>query len=481
MTKNLLGAHIALPTTLPVTLDQTGECDLQVLLMSASGFGRQAQLTLGDAVAAEASAMLEQVRFSAAAGGTHMLASATGTPTMVVGVSSFKLGAAALRELGQKISAEATARGFAKVNVVMEKFSLCHGKAMQAMAYGLKLGAGHFSLRSTAKDTALESVNLKLPANLRKCNSERLLNKADAEAMGVLLMQQLVLLPPNILGTAELAQVAILIAELCPAVKVEITGQDKLAEMGFGAMTAVGRASPQDSLLITLRYEGDASKPLQALVGKGLVYDSGGMSLKSNPKNMKGDMGGSALVLGTVLAAAVSNAPVNMVAVIGAVENAIGSDCYRPDDVLTAYNGKTIEIGNTDAEGRLVLADCLAHTEATYKPANIFSFATLTGAAVAATGRRAPIFSKDRSLAKAVEDAADKAGEMVLYFPMDDYLWPLLNSPIADLSNIGRGGPGHTTAAIFLNHFVENVPFCHVDIAGACDVLTLSGPDKVFG
>lgn len=393
-----------------------------------------------------------------------------------------------LRAAAESLAKNLSQRGLERVVVVLEDFGMDCGMraALWEMTYGLQMGVYFPSMKSASADsTFVQSVTFALPdtaenhkefAETAK-DADRILQQASNTALGSQFMRQLVQMPPNVMGTRALYRAAKAIQEKCPAVKVSCEKIDRNSRLRM--MHAVGRVSSQPSYVITLRYEGDPEADLQALVGKGLVYDTGGINLKSNGgAGMKADMGGGAMVLGAMLGAALNEAPVNLVAVVGAVCNDIGPDAYRPDDVLTAYNGKTVEIINTDAEGRLVLADCLSYVEDEYSPTRIFSFATLTGAASVFSGLRAPFFTDNEVFAKKLLSDAERAEEMIIHIPMDDYLKPTVESGIADLRNTSSGREcGHTTAAIFLNHFVEKTPYCHIDIAGACDI----NPDRGGG
>jgi len=418
---------------------------------------------------------LTRVRFDAAKGDIEMWSSKHGT-AMIVGVPKGKKTANDVRALASKIAKALNGKGFVSATVVTEKFGLCVGGTVRAFTYGIQTAMYDYSMKSSnVSERKLAAVELVPFAKSKCCDLGEAIGNANAQAEGANFMRQLIMMPPNVLGTKDLAEAA----ESLHGGKmtVDILHESELEALGFGAMLAVGRASSQQSYVAVLRYKGDETAPLQALVGKGLVFDSGGINIKGDGgKGMKGDMGGAALVLGTMFAAAASDAKVNLVAVIGCVENAIAGDAYRPDDVLTSLSGKTIEVTNTDAEGRLVLADCLTYAERTFAPASITSFATLTGHAVIASGKRAPIFSKNDDLANAMTKAAEATGEMVLRFPLDEYLWAEMSSRVADMINSSgnRMSPGHTTAALFLNQFVEKTPYLHVDIAGASD---LWGPE----
>ncbi|MBI1364115.1 MAG: leucyl aminopeptidase [Proteobacteria bacterium] len=422
-------------------------------------------------------AFLTRNRFNAAKGEIMMWSSQHGT-AMIVGVTDGKKTANDLRALGTKVAKALNDKGFVSATIITEKMGQCVGGTTRALTYGIQTGVFTYSLKSKGDaERKLAAVELVPFMTSKCCDLGQAIGEANAAAEGASFMRQLILMPPNILGTKELTAAAQSLTDLNKKLSVDVLFEDELERLGFGSLLAVGRASVQKSYVVVLRYEGDPDAPLQALVGKGLVFDSGGINIKTDGgKGMKGDMGGAALVLGTVYAAAASDAKVNLVAVIGCVENAIAGNAYRPDDVLTSLSGKTIEVTNTDAEGRLVLADCLTYVERTFKPASITSFATLTGHAVIASGKRAPIFSKNDKLADAMTKAAETTGEMVLRFPLDEYLWAEMSSRIADMINSSgnRMSPGHVTAALFLNQFVEKTPYLHVDIAGASD---LWGPD----
>jgi leucyl aminopeptidase len=217
---------------------------------------------------------------------------------------------------------------------------------------------------------------------------------------------------------------------------------------------------------------GDASKPKVALIGKGVMFDSGGLSLKPSRymQNMKYDMTGAATVAGTVMALAKMQAPVNVVATVGLVENMPDGGAVRPDDIITSYKGLTVEITNTDAEGRLVLADILAYTQDTYKPKAMIDVATLTGAITIALGDyRAGLFSPSPKLIKQLKKAEQRTGERVWAMPMDDYYDDKMKSQVADVLNSESGHEaGSTTAAKFLQRFVnvKKTDWAHLDIAG---------------
>jgi leucyl aminopeptidase len=233
----------------------------------------------------------------------------------------------------------------------------------------------------------------------------------------------------------------------------------------------VGQGSERESQLVVMQWNGGRKKdqPI-AFVGKGVCFDSGGLSLKpgASMMGMKGDMGGAAAVTGTMLALASRKAKVNAVGILGLVENMPDGAAQRPDDVVTSMSGQTIEILNTDAEGRLVLADALWYAQTKFKPRFVIDLATLTGAImVALGGEHAGMFSNDDKLAKRIQEAGREVGESVWRMPLGDGYDKMIKSKIADMKNIsGVTHAGSSVAAQFLQRFIDNTPWAHLDIAG---------------
>ncbi len=291
-----------------------------------------------------------------------------------------------------------------------------------------------------------------------------------AVAEGIFLARDLVNEPPNILYPAEFARRAkVQLTKL--GVKVEILGEAEMKKRGFGALLGVGQGSDRESQLVVMQWNGGKKNAAPvALVGKGVCFDSGGLSIKvgAGMQGMKGDMAGAACVTGTMLALATRKAKVNAVGVIGLVENMPDGGAFRPDDVLTSLSGQTIEVLNTDAEGRLVLADALTYTQRRFKPKFLIDLATLTGAIVQTLGyEHAGIFSNDDQLVQRVQAAGRATGERVWQLPLDPFYDKMIRSKIADMKNIGGGNSGSITAAQFLLRFIEKgTVWAHLDIAG---------------
>jgi len=276
--------------------------------------------------------------------------------------------------------------------------------------------------------------------------------------------------PPNVLYPLEYVKRLIKLRKL--GIKVTIYNEKKLKKLGMNSLLGVGRGSSKESFLVTLEWYGNkASKnnPL-SFVGKGVCFDTGGISLKPAKfmEEMKYDMAGSAVVAGLIQSLALRKARVNAVGVLGLVENMPGGNAQRPGDIVKAYNGKTIEVLNTDAEGRLVLADALSFTEKKFKPKFIIDLATLTGAIIVALGEEyAGLFSNNDELSKKLSEAGEKVNEKVWRLPLHKNYDKLMDSTIADIQNINySGGAGSITAAQFLQRFIEKTPWAHLDIAG---------------
>tara|TARA_B100001123_G_scaffold264227_1_gene294290 strand:- start:6940 stop:8439 length:1500 start_codon:yes stop_codon:yes gene_type:complete len=257
-------------------------------------------------------------------------------------------------------------------------------------------------------------------------------------------------------------------------IKVTVYGEKELKKIGADALLAVGQGSERESQMVVMEWQGGkkSEKPV-AFVGKGVCFDTGGYSIKPSKglKDMKYDMGGSAVVVGTMMSIAKRNLPINAVGVIGLVENMVSSTAYKPGDVINSMSGQTIEIDNTDAEGRVVLADCLWYTQDKFKPKTMINLATLTGAISIALGDQlAGIFSNNDELSNQLIDAGHQVDEKVWRLPCDpigERYDKYVDSTIADMHNVGKGGEASsTTAAQFLQRFVNDTPWTHIDIAG---------------
>ncbi|MFD1332127.1 leucyl aminopeptidase [Methylopila musalis] len=288
-------------------------------------------------------------------------------------------------------------------------------------------------------------------------------------AEGVELARTLVNEPANVLTPIEFARRAQALEAL--GVEVEILDEKALRKAGFGALLAVGQGSVNESRVAIMRWNGAKDKDAQpiAFVGKGVVFDTGGISIKpsANMEDMKGDMAGAACVVGLIHALAARKAKANVIGAIGLVENMPDGASYRPGDIVTGLSGQTIEIVNTDAEGRLVLADVLWHVQDRFKPKFMIDLATLTGAILVALGvDNAGLFSNDDELSERLYATGLATGEKVWRMPMGPEFDKLIDSKFADMKQTGGRHGGSITAAQFLKRHVNDTPWAHLDIAG---------------
>jgi leucyl aminopeptidase len=298
--------------------------------------------------------------------------------------------------------------------------------------------------------------------------AKRLVPDAAHTAEAVVLARTLVNEPANVLSPAEFARRASELMKL--GVEVEILDEKAMAELGMRALLGVGQGSENESRLVVLRWNGGAADAAPiAFVGKGVVFDTGGISIKpaASMEDMKGDMAGAAAVTGALHAIAARKAKANVVGVLGLVENMPDGKAQRPGDIVKSMSGQTIEVINTDAEGRLVLADALTYVIEKHKPAAIVDLATLTGAILVALGQEyAGLFSNNDELSERLTKAGTATGEKLWRFPMGPAYDKLIDSKFADMKNTGGRHGGSITAAQFLARFVGKTPWAHLDIAG---------------
>jgi leucyl aminopeptidase len=294
-------------------------------------------------------------------------------------------------------------------------------------------------------------------------------NSGRAMADGVAFARDLVNEPANALGPVEFAEQLTALAKM--GVDVQVLEEAELREQKMGALIGVAQGSERPPRVVVMRWWGgrDKDKPV-AFVGKGVVFDTGGISIKpaAGMEDMKGDMGGAAAVAGLMHALAQRKAKVNAIGIVGLVENMPDGKAQRPGDVVTSMSGQTIEVINTDAEGRLVLADLLTYVQRNHQPAAIIDLATLTGAIIVALGNHhAGLFANNDELADQLLKAGRETGEKVWRMPLGPEYDKLIDSKIADMKNTGGRHAGSVTAAQFLQRFVENdTPWAHIDVAG---------------
>ncbi len=332
--------------------------------------------------------------------------------------------------------------------------------------HGLKLKSYNFDKYKSKKETK------KFIISVTGKNKPSVENQIKFKAIedGTFFARDLVSEPGNILHPDEYAKRLNSLKK--NGLKVNVYDEKKLKKLGMNTLLGVGQGSIRGSYLVTMEWKGkkDGSKPL-AFVGKGVCFDTGGISLKPAKfmEDMTYDMAGSATVVGLMKSLALRKAKVNAIGVVGLVENMPGGNAQRPGDIVKSYSGKTVEILNTDAEGRLVLADALTYTEEKYKPKFIVDLATLTGAIIVSLGSEyAGLFSNDDKLSDQLLDVGKKTQEKVWRMPLNKNFDKLIDSKNADMQNINYvGGAGSTTAAQFLQRFILNkTPWAHLDIAG---------------
>ncbi len=338
------------------------------------------------------------------------------------------------------------------------------------LAAGLRLRDFRFDkYRTKEEDSAkptVTKVTIMAPDPNKAADAFR---DADKVIDGVLFTRTLVTEPANIIHPESLAEEAKSLTNL--GVKIEVLGEKEMKKLGMNALLGVGQGSQFESKLVIMQWQGAEKKDAPvAFVGKGVTFDTGGISIKPSGgmEDMKWDMGGAGVVIGLMKALAGRKARVNAIGVVGLVENMPSHMAQRPGDVVTSMSGQTIEVINTDAEGRLVLADALWYTQDRFKPECMIDLATLTGAVIVALGSsRAGLMTNNDVLADRLMSAADEVEEPVWRLPLADVYDKQINSDIADMKNVGEGREAGTiTAAQFLQRFVNDVPWAHLDIAG---------------
>jgi leucyl aminopeptidase len=337
------------------------------------------------------------------------------------------------------------------------------------IASGMRLRTYAFKKYKTAKDASqppLPKSATVMTADV--AGARKAYRPLDAIAAGVHIARDLVNEPANILNPEEFAVRAKALTKL--GLEVEVLGEKQMERLKMGALLGVGRGSEYESKLVVMRWNGGKKdeQPV-AFVGKGVTFDTGGISIKpaAGMEDMKGDMGGAACVTGLMAAIAGRKAKANVVGVIGVVENMPDGKAQRPGDIVTSMSGQTIAVLNTDAEGRLVLADALWYTQKRFKPQFMVNLATLTGAIIIALGKEfAGMFSNSDELSEQLHALGEETGERVWRLPLDPAYDKLIDYDVADVKNTGGRVAGSITAAQFLQRFVNNVPWAHLDVAG---------------
>jgi leucyl aminopeptidase len=411
-----------------------------------------------------------------------LLAPGTGKVSRVLAVGLGKakeINDLGLQSAGGSIYGALNCVGATTISVLVGDIEGCTLKAAEQaaeIAFGARLRSYRFDKYRTKEKKenkpVLKTIQIQCTGNAR---AKALYMSKDKIADGVFLTRDLVSEPANVLYPETLAQQARALSKV--GIKVEVLNESQMAKLGMGALLGVGQGSIRESRLVVMRWNG-AGKPVKgkkaeapiAFVGKGVTFDTGGISIKPSGgmEDMKWDMGGAGVVIGLMKALAGRKAKVDVIGVVGLVENMPGGNAQRPGDIVTSMSGQTIEVLNTDAEGRLVLADALWYTKERFKPKFMVNLATLTGAIIVCLGHEmAGLFSNDDKLSERLTAAGEKVDEKLWRMPMGDVYDKMINTDAADMKNIGSGrGAGSTTAAQFLKRFVDKTPWAHLDIAG---------------
>jgi leucyl aminopeptidase len=393
---------------------------------------------------------------------------------IIIGLGKAKaIDVLALEAAAGTLYSEANRLGIESLTIVQDESYVAKaekGEHAARLALGVALKSYRFDKYRT-KEKAEEKpsvVSVKIATKESKHAPERFAPYA-ALVEGVIMTRNLVTEPANIIYPETLAAACLTLKD--DGVKVTVLGEKEMAKLGMGSLLGVGQGSVRESQLVIMEWQGGKKDdaPL-AFVGKGVCFDTGGISIKpaGGMEEMKWDMGGAGAVIGLMKTLARRNAKVNVVGVVGLVENMPDGNAQRPGDVVTSMSGQTIEVLNTDAEGRLVLADALWYTQDRFKPEFIVDLATLTGAIIVSLGNvYAGLFTNSNKLAKRLSEAGEATGDKVWRFPLGDVYDKMINSDIADMQNIGADRQaGSITAAQFLQRFVNDTPWAHLDIAG---------------
>lgn len=387
-----------------------------------------------------------------------------------------KLKLSCLEKIGGKILANAKAIKAANIGVVLPSKigSFDQDIAASQIASGALLASYSFTKYFTKQkeEEKFKIENIEIIAN-NPSIAEKLFLEKKAIAMGVFLARDCISEPANILYPESYAE--IIVQQLEPlGVEVEVLGEREMRNLGMGALLGVGQGSTNESKLVVMKYIGadnEDAAPV-AFVGKGVTFDSGGISIKPSAgmAEMKYDMAGSAAVVGAMKALALRGAKANVVGVIGLVENMPGGNAQKPSDVVTTMSGQTAEVLDTDAEGRLVLADAIWYAQDKFNPSCVIDLATLTGAIVVALGHSfAGLFANNEELAERLTKSAHMVNEKLWRMPLHKDFDDMIKSDIADVANLGnvRGAAGSSTAAHFIGRFIkEGMNWAHLDIAG---------------
>jgi len=377
------------------------------------------------------------------------------------------------QDLGGNLVAHLNGGGVVKATVLFDTLSeapLPAAPAAARLAYGARLRAYRFDKYRTKEKEDQKPTLVELAIAVAGAKAaEEAFQPLDRVADGVYFTRDLVSEPANVIYPATLADAARTIAD--EGVEIEVLGVPEMRRLGMGSLLGVGQGSEHEPRLVVMQWRGAAnrSEPPVAFVGKGVTFDTGGISIKpaTGMEEMKWDMGGAGTVIGLMKALAGRKARVNAVGIAGLVENMPSGNAQRPGDIVKSMSGQTIEVINTDAEGRLVLADALWYCQDRFKPKFMIDLATLTGAIVIALGHEnAGLFANSDELAERIAAAGRATGERCWRLPLGEAYDKAIVSDVADMKNVGDRAAGSIIAAQFLQRFVNDVPWAHLDIAG---------------
>ena len=438
----------------------------------------------GDAALIRAAAAASRFEGEAGSLSEHHVSHTDGAQRLLlVGVGA--AGEEDFEKAGAAISARLLTSGETQVAVDLSGLAIKpSAKAVARLASGAVLRSWRYDnyrtkLPEKQKPTLTEIIIVGAPEGIEAAWAHQ-----SAVVEGVALTRELVTEPANIIYPETFVERCARLKD--HGVQIEVLGRDEMAALGMGALLGVAQGSIREPKLLVMKWDGTGgaqAKPV-VFVGKGVTFDTGGISLKPGPgmQDMKGDMGGSAAVVGAMMAIAKRKAKANVVGLVGLVENMPDGNAQRPGDIETSMSGQTIEIINTDAEGRLVLADVLWYVAKKHKPKFMVDLATLTGAIMVALGiDYAGMFSNDDKLAERLTAAGQETGERVWRMPLGPEYDKQIDSQFADMKNTGTRNGGSITAAQFLQRFVDGTPWAHLDIAGTAMGVPASDLNRSWG
>ena len=388
---------------------------------------------------------------------------------LVVGVGAGTSAADAAEKLGGTAAARLLTSGEKKAVIDISSLG-CDADAAARVALAAALRSWrHDRYRTKLKDNQKPTLDEVVIVGGPGGSEQRYKSRWAPVVEGVGLTRELVTEPANIIYPESFVE-RVRKSLDGSGVEVEVLDRAQMEKLGMGALLGVAQGSAREGRLLILKWNGGGKAEPTAFVGKGVTFDTGGISIKpaAGMEAMKWDMGGAGAVAGTLKALSLRKARANVVGICGLVEKMRGGNAQRPGDVVTTMSGQTGEVINTDAEGRLVLADAVAYVQKTFKPSTVIDLATLTGAIIISLGHEwAGLFSNDESLAKELTKAADESGDKLWRMPLADSFDRLIDSPIADMKNVGPREGGSITAAQFIQRFIESgTTWAHIDMAG---------------